>query len=152
MEILFHSTFLKLRNRSNVNYYRPISILSTILKLFEKLVSSKINLLFKTLLSHNNTILGPVNPLWPTYSLGQVNNIIYTDFLKTFDTVNHKILLLKLQHIGVSDPILSWFKSYLSTNSSTNSHTDCQSSQLLFVSFPYNFICFSRGLFVPLAL
>jgi hypothetical protein len=39
---------------------------------------------------------------------------IYTDIKKAFDTINIDILINKLGIIGVSDPILSWFKSYLS--------------------------------------
>ena len=33
---------------------------------------------------------------------------------KTFDSINHEILLAKLKHVGVSSSCLSWFKSYLS--------------------------------------
>ena len=36
------------------------------------------------------------------------------DFSKAFDTVNHEILMSKLQHTGIRGVILSWFKSYFS--------------------------------------
>ena len=39
--------------------------------------------------------------------------MIYTDFSKAFDTVNHRILLHKLAEIGFSPKLIQLFKSYL---------------------------------------
>ena len=37
---------------------------------------------------------------------------IFLDFQKAFDTVNHKVLIGKLNHYGMRELSLDWFKSY----------------------------------------
>ncbi len=39
---------------------------------------------------------------------------VYIDLTKAFDTVQHDILLHKLQHYGIRSKALKWFHSYLS--------------------------------------
>jgi len=47
---------------------------------------------------------------------GQVD-AIYTDISKAFDTINHSVLIRKLELIGVNSPMLNWLSSYISCRS-----------------------------------
>ena len=55
---------------------------------------------------------------------------IFIDLRKAFDTVNHKILLNKLEHYGIRGNMLKWFQSYRSDRKQYVS-VNGQSSELL---------------------
>ena len=42
-----------------------------------------------------------------------VNDLLFVDISKAFDSLNHKVLLPKLKHLGLSERSLRWFRSYL---------------------------------------
>ena len=44
----------------------------------------------------------------------KIGSVIFPDLKKAFDTVDHNILLHKLQHYGISGEVLSMISSYLS--------------------------------------
>lgn len=58
---------------------------------------------------------------------------IFLEFSKAFDTINHNILIRKLQHYGVRGLALDWFISYLSNRNQVVTVNGVQ-SELLSIS------------------
>jgi hypothetical protein len=116
----------KKRKHSEMNNYRPVSLLPTISKVLEKVMLSRLS-------QHidSNKLLNPskygfqkkvriedaifylldniISPLDHHKCVGG----IFCDLTEAFDCVSHDILLHKLQYYGVTGNSLSWFKSYL---------------------------------------
>ena len=109
------------------NNYRPVSILCTISKVFEKIMYSRLlNYLdhYKILFSYqfgfrksHSTYMAfmvLIDKLTRALDEGKFVVGILLDFSKAFDTVDHDILLTKLSHYGIRGVPLLWFQSYLS--------------------------------------
>ncbi len=60
----------------------------------------------------------PVDPACLTLSFrmdeGHTVHLVYLNFAKAFDSVNHRFLLAKLKSYGIDGAMLNWIKSYLS--------------------------------------
>ena len=54
---------------------------------------------------------------------------IFIDLKKAFDTVDHSILLRKLQHYGIRESIENWFHSYLTDRTQTTPVGSCISTR-----------------------
>ena len=68
--------------------------------------------------STETALLKAVNDILLEMNSQHVTLLVMLDLSAAFDTVNHKILLERLQHdIGISGVPLQWFKSYLSNKS-----------------------------------
>ncbi len=48
---------------------------------------------------------------------GHTVDLVYLDFARAFDSVNHRFLLAKLKASGIDEAVLNWIKSYLSGRS-----------------------------------
>jgi retron-type reverse transcriptase len=110
---------------TNVSNYRPISIQSYISKIFESLVLHSIQPSINRILMEEQHGFRPGrstitcnlvfhNYVYYSFNLKSQVDVIYTDFNKAFDSVNHKALVQDLNVSGIGEPLLSWFSSYLS--------------------------------------
>ena len=70
-----------------------------------------------------------------TIDSGKFGCDIFVDLRKAFDTVNHDILLSKLEHYGIRGNELNWFRSYLSDRKQYVSFNE-KSSELLEKALP----------------
>ena len=107
--------------------YRPISLLPIFSKILEKLMYSRVISFIKRYkilyenqfgfqkgLSTEFAINSLLSNIIECLENKQIGFCILLDFAKAFDTVNHEILLAKLDYYGIRGTAYEWFKSYLS--------------------------------------
>ena len=117
-------------SRLLVSNYRPISLLSNLNKILEKLMYSRLyNFLsthnvfynlqfgFRSKHSTNHALLDIVEQVKISLDNKKFACGIFVDFQKAFDTVNHDILISKLNTYGVRGIANDWLRSYLSNRS-----------------------------------
>ena len=63
---------------------------------------------------------------------GKLTGVVFLDIRKAFDSVDHSILLEKVQLYGIADRELMWFKSYLTTRQQQCLNIGTQSVHELF--------------------
>ena len=128
-------------DKHNISNYRPISILSTLAKLLDCIVSYKLaefigeqierqqhgflkgRSTLTNLLLFNNFVM---------ISLEDHTQVdaIYIDYSKAFYSVNRKQLLQKLRNAGIRGRLLSWIGSYLKNRTQSVRFRDCISNSI----------------------
>lgn len=111
-------------DRYNVKDYRPISKLSTIAKLFEKIIVDNIFPVLRTILapqqhgfvsrkSTDTNLCEFVQHVSIAMDQGYQVDAVYTDYSKAFDKISHNLLIIKLEEVGIHGDLLRWISSYL---------------------------------------
>ena len=116
----------KKENTEDPSNYRPLSILSTVSKVFERSATNQLVLYLE-----QNKLLNEIQHAYRKFHstitcLSEVVNYIYKendkgnlvgiaslDLSKAFDSINHTLLIQKLGKLGLGDTSLEWCKSYL---------------------------------------
>ena len=113
-------------DKLQVENYRPISVLPVLSKVVERVVHSQLNAHlhqldflyqhqygFRRGHSTEQAITQLNNWVLESMDEGKVTGLLFIDISKAFDSLNHKVLLRKLEHLGLSERSLRWFRSYL---------------------------------------
>ena len=113
-------------SKSDLNNYRPISVISVFARMLERLVHDQLsefltfsNILtssqaaFRKLNSTTTSLISSTDHWHENMDNNKMNLAIFLDLRKAFDTVDHSILIKKLNSYGIVDRTGDWFESYL---------------------------------------
>ena len=131
-------------DQEQLSNYRPVSNLSFLSKITEKVVKSRLdahltsNMLYNKFQSaytkfHSteSTLLSLHDHLIQAISQQKLTCLCLLDLSAAFDTINHSILLDRLQNwFGLHGTVLDWFRSYLSSRTFTVLTNGIKSSNL----------------------
>jgi hypothetical protein len=107
--------------------YRPVSLTSLVVKIMESIIyDTTIKFLVKHHVIPDNqhgfmpgksitsNLLCCLSDWTKLLDLGRSLDVVYLDFAKAFDRVPRKLLLFKLQHIGIRGSLFYWLDAFLS--------------------------------------
>ncbi len=130
-------------SKDNIENYRPISLTSLVMKTFERLLKEE--LLHRTshfldtrqhgflsqrsctsnMVTFSDSVVLSINDVQ-----SMSTDVIYFDFSKAFDSVNHDLILMKLKNMyGIDGRFLKFIKNYLCGREQCVVIENCKSSQ-----------------------
>ena len=114
-------------DRSIAANYRPVSLTSHIIKIFERVLRKKVidhiennDLLlnqqhgFRKKRNCLTQLIHHVDDILHALETDSNADVIYLDFSKAFDKFDHRLLLQKLSKMGIQGKVLSWISAFLS--------------------------------------
>lgn len=116
----------KVKQPASLADLRPISLLPVLSKILERIIHKQLTgylningILpscqsgFRRNHSTVTALLKVTDDILRAIDKGQITTLVLLDLSRAFDTVDHDVLLAKLQHVGLSDVPLAFFNSYL---------------------------------------
>ena len=113
-------------NKSEFNNYRPVSLLPQFSKILEKLFDSRLQKFidkykllsnsqygFRSKCSTSLALLELIESICSDLDEKKTTIGVFIDLKKAFDTINHDLLLRKLDFYGIRGSVNNWVKSYL---------------------------------------
>ena len=112
-------------SKSDVENYRPISLTCLIMKIFERIIKEELLNHTRSFLdvrqhgfleskSCTTNMVGFCDNLAMSYNENIRTDVVYFDFAKAFDSVNHDIILSKLKHkYRIDGTLLKFLTNYL---------------------------------------
>ena len=141
------------KSGDNVSNYRPLSILPLFSKVSERIMYNRFynHLDSKGVLyekqfgfqrnnSTEHAILQLIRDITTSFEKEKYTLGVFIDLSKAFDTVDHQILIKKLQYYGIDGTALEWFKSYLSNRKQYISSQDVSENCLDIICSPRIYI------------
>ena len=143
LKIAIVTPIIKKGDKQLFENYRPISLIPALSKVFEKVVYNQLSeyldkkkLLyesqygFRKLHSTELACLEFIDKTLADLDKGNLPLSVSIDLSKAFDTLDHNILLFKLDYYGIKNTEYNWFKSYLSQRTQIIKIHDTLSSPL----------------------
>ena len=115
----------KKKDPTLVENYRPVSVLPTVSKVFERIIQKQFSSFINGFLSPylcgyrkgfstQYTLLSLIEKIKKTLDNKGYTGEVLIDFSKAFDTINHELLFAKLHAYGFSKDALKFIFSYIS--------------------------------------
>lgn len=129
-------------DRSDISNYRPVSIICNFCKVFEFLLHDFIFPLVRGQIipnqhgffkgrSTSTNLLSITHDIAESIDQGLQTDVLYLDFSKAFDRLDHNVLISKLNVFGFSDSLINLFKSYLNNRQQYVALSGCTSDHYI---------------------
>ena len=143
LKVALVTPVFKANDREEFSNYRPISVFPCFSKILEKLMYNRLlkyldqnNIFFPSQYgfrrkhSTNIATIELITKISEAIDNNEYTLGVFLDLAKAFDTVNHEILLRKLDHYGIRGIVNEWFKNYLTERKQIVKYKSEQSESL----------------------